>query len=79
MNRIVMTIFALGFATMLLALQVYSFSQPKGKKVPIWKAVVFSLGWPITLACFFLKMAFSGKSLKEMCKEALKHLRKPIG
>ena len=31
-----MTIFALGFATMLLALQVYSFSQPKGKKVPIW-------------------------------------------
>ena len=74
-----MTFFALGFATMLLALQVYSFSQPDTKKIPIWKAIILSVGWPITISVFIATMVISGKSPKAIAKLAMTYLKKPIG
>jgi len=65
-----MSIYAIGFGIMLLLIQVYSGAQKEVKnKVALWKAILMSTFWFITVPCYVLAKADVGgvsKAIKKL-------------
>lgn len=70
-----MSIYAIGFGIMLLLIQAYSASQKEVEsKIPLWKALLMSVLWFLTVPFFILAKA----DIKGVSKSIQKLFNMPI-
>jgi len=67
-------IIGLGFGVMFSVLQSINKTLPEKEKIPLWKGLVFSAAWPITILGFFI----SKKNCNEAFQGVLQFFKKSI-